>query len=181
MHALQLQRPVRFVCLALLLASIVVSPALLPAAAAGAEYYQWTDEEGVLHLSNMPPEEPLKKPRRVTTTRMREPAPAADAAPREDVTAVQTAPGAAPVSGVPATTTPAPEAAAPPEPRTSPVPQASGFSGTSSPTPGGAAVAPGAQQGAGTSAEPFRNLPSPDEMPRESGGTVQGTGNPRLQ
>ncbi|NPU86520.1 MAG: hypothetical protein HPY65_18755 [Syntrophaceae bacterium] len=163
---------------AVLLAPAIVLLALWPAVAAGADYYQWTDEDGVLHISNMPPEETPKKQRRVKTTRLQDPAPASETAGGNATLAP--VPGAAPVSRPPD----ASQAATGAPPKTAATAaDASGASRTSGGSTSTAGSSPAPQAASGTSApsEPFRSSQPPPDSTGQDSGTVEGAVNSRQQ
>lgn len=170
----QIMRP-----FAALLAPAIILLALWTSDSTGAEYYQWTDENGIMHVSNMPPEESPKKPRQVKTTRIQDPGSDSGITVRSGPSGP--APGAAPVGAAPGVqppstaTLPATPAATAPG---TPGPARSSGSSASKP-----ASASASQTGSGavSPAEPFRSQSPPDDPGRERESSTRGAANPRYQ
>jgi len=162
----------------ILLAPVLVLLFLWTNVSTGAEYYQWTDENGTLHISNMPPEETPKQQRRMKTTRFQEPAP--EAGISGGPSASPAAPGAAPVGKAPG---------APPPPAAVDAAKAATAPGTSaaSQAPAGGATtgrppaASPAPSGAASPSEPFRTSQPPPDSTGQDADTARGAVNTRQQ
>ncbi|PKN33061.1 MAG: hypothetical protein CVU61_15275 [Deltaproteobacteria bacterium HGW-Deltaproteobacteria-19] len=161
-------------CFSILLAPAIVLLMLWPAAATGTDFYQWTDENGVLQISNMPPEETPKKQRRVKTTRLQDPG--STPAIVNGTAASGPVPGSAPIGKTPEVR----PTSATGDPGKTAVPALRTSGGSSSTT--GASSASQTASDTKTSSEPFRSSqPPPDNVGQDSGSTVKSTASPRYQ
>jgi nitrogen fixation-related uncharacterized protein len=148
-------------------------------ASTGAEYYQWTDENGVLHISNMPPEETPKKQRRLKTTRLQEPAAASGVA--GSPSASPPAPGAAPVGKTPGAPPPAAAVDAAKTAAAAPGTAAASQAPAGGSTTAGSPSASQAPSRAASSSEPFRSSQPPPDSTVQDADTAKGAVNTRHQ
>ncbi len=145
----------------------------------GAEYFQWTDESGVLHISNMPPEETPKKQRRLKTTRLQEPAPATGISGGPSVSPA--APGAAPVGKTPGAPPPSAAVDAAKAATTAPGASAASQAPAGGATTGRSPSASQAPSGTASPSEPFRTSQPPPDSAGQDGDAARGAVNTRQQ